>query len=123
MECCSNMKIIRTIIISLYAVAVFAGCASSDRRDQRFRLIWRETSNVPIEQVSTPDGFKISPAKAVKPLMDRSSRAPWAEFYLFVNKSNYYFGNTRKDTVLTYPEPGHWIIDGITGETLYKESE
>jgi hypothetical protein len=113
----------RNNIICLLAVVVLAGCASSDKQDKKFRLIWRETSNVPIEQVFTPDGFEISPAKAVKPLMDRSSRAPWAEFYLFVDNSNYYFGNTRKGTELTCPETGYWIIDGITGKTLYKESE
>ena len=100
------------------------GATDSNASDnQAFRLIWRETSGIPIEKVETPKGFTISPAKAVRPIMDRSSRAPWAEFYLFTSASKYYFGNTRKGTKPSSPEPGHWIIDGRTGETTRSERE
>jgi hypothetical protein len=92
-------------------------------KGQSFRLIWRETSAVPIEKVETPKGFTISPAKAVRPIMARSSRAPWAEFYLFVSAANYYFGNTSKGTEFSAPWPGHWIIDGRTGETTRSEKK
>ena len=90
---------------------------------QRFTLIWRETSTTPIEKVKTPDGFKISPAQAVKPIMARISRAPWAEFYLFVDATNYYFGNTRRGKELSEPQRGHWIINGTTGKQTYSEIE
>lgn len=90
---------------------------------QQFCLIWRETSNIRIEEVPTPDGFKMSPAKAVKPIMARISRAPWAEFYLFVDVTNYYFGNTRRGTELSGPEAGHWLINGTTGKTFYSEEK
>jgi hypothetical protein len=80
------------------------------------RMIWRETSVIPIEKVPTPDGFKVTPAEAVKPIMARSTRAPWAEFYLFVDSTSYYFGNTRKGAELTAPPPGHYVIDGMTGK-------
>jgi hypothetical protein len=91
--------------------------------EQTFKLIWRESSEIPIERVETPKGFKISPAEAVKPIMARSSRAPWAEFYLFVDASSYYFGNTKRGTQLSSPEPGHWIINGTTGNTAYVEKD
>jgi hypothetical protein len=113
----------KTIIISLLAVVLLAGCASRGKKEQRFTLIWRETSEIPIEKIETPKGFTISPAEAVKPIMARSSRAPWAEFYLFVDATSYYFGNTRRGTELSSPEPGHWIINGTTGKTTYSDKE
>ena len=113
----------KTIIISLLAVVLLAGCASRGEKERRFTLIWRESSKLPMEKVEMPTGFKISPAKAVKGIMARSSRAPWAEFYLFVDPTNYYFGNTRRGTELSSPEPGHWIINGTTGKTTYSEKE
>jgi len=87
----------------------------------QFRLLWRESSGIPIEKVPTPEGFKISPAKAVKPIMARLTRAPGWEFYLFVDAKNYYFGLTRNGTKLATPEPGHSAIDGTTGTTTYVE--
>jgi hypothetical protein len=115
-----NMK---TITVSLLAVAFFVGCATRDEQCQRFTLIWREASATPIEEVPTPRGFSISPAEAVKPIMARSSRAPWAEFFLIVDANSYYFGNTRRGTELSCPEPDHWIIDGAAGKTTYIEKE
>ncbi|MCX6880580.1 MAG: hypothetical protein NTW21_43260 [Verrucomicrobia bacterium] len=87
-----------------------------DEQGKRFTMIWRETSVIPIEKVPSPDGFKVTPVEAVKPIMARSTRAPWAEFYLFVDSTSYYFGNTRKGEELTAPQPGHYVIDGITGK-------
>lgn len=101
----------RTILVGFLAWMLFVAVKEADG----FTLIWRETSSTPIEKVESPNGFRISPFKAVKPLMDRSTRAPWAEFYLFVDATNYYFGNTRKGTMLTAPEPGHWVINGESG--------
>lgn len=111
----------RTIIVGLLAATLLAGCVASGRSMQDFTLIWRESSGIPMENVETPKGFKISPAKAVKPIMARSSRAPWAEFYLFADATSYYFGNTKRGTKLSSPEPGHWIINGTTGKTTYSE--
>jgi len=104
------------VAIALLAWASFTGSAKSD---QPFTMLWRESSGISVDKVATPEGFKVSPAQAVKPMMARSSRAPWVEFYLFADAANYYFGNTRKGTQLTSPEPGHWVIDGITGEISY----
>jgi hypothetical protein len=115
-----NMKI---IIISLLAVLFVAGCVSRGEQSQRCMLIWRETSSIPIEKVPSPDGFKISPAKAVTPIMKVYSRLPSAEYYLFADKTNYYFGITRKGTVLDAPEPDHYVINGTTGKTTYKEKK
>ena len=92
-------------------------------RALQFALIWRETSGIPIAKVETPKGFTITPAEAVKPIMARSTRPPWAEFYLFADATSYYFGNTRRGAQLSGPEPGHWIIDGTTGKTTYVEKE
>jgi hypothetical protein len=88
----------RPIIVSLLAAVCFAGCASNDEPRQQFTLIWRETSGTPIEKVQTPEGFMVSPATAVKGIMGIYSRLPSAEFYLFVDSTTYYFGNTRKGT-------------------------
>lgn len=102
------------IIIAIVCLSLAAGCTSREEQSQRFTLIWRETSATPIEELPTPKGFKISPAEAVKPVMSRRHRAPWAEFYLFVDAGNYCFGNTRKGTDLIVPEPGCWVINGAT---------
>jgi hypothetical protein len=87
-----------------------------DEQSQRFTMIWRETSIIPIEKAPTPQGFKVNPASAVKGIMGIYSRLPSAEFYLFVNSTSYYFGNTRKGVELTAPQPGHYVIDGMTGK-------
>jgi hypothetical protein len=108
-----NMK---TIIISLLAVAFLAGCAPRGKQGQRFTLIWRETSGIPIENVPTPDGFKVSPAEVVKPVMSILSLLPSAEYYLFVDATSYYCGVTHKGTEITAPLPGHYIINGTTGK-------
>lgn len=79
-------------------------------------MIWRESSGISIEKVPTPSGFKISPATAVKGIMGLYTRLPIAEFYLFVDSTSYYFGNTKKGTELTSPQPDHHVIDGITGK-------
>lgn len=96
---------------------------SLSKAAQQFFLIWRETSGSRIEDIPTPVGFKISPAMAVKPIMARMSRAPWAEYYLLIDSSSYYFGNTRKGNELKGPGPGHFRINGKNGKTIYSESE
>lgn len=105
------------------AILLLVGCASNGGQGRGFTLIWRETSPTPIEKVPTPNGFKINPAEAVKSIMARSSRAPWAEFYLFIGGTNYYFGNTKRRTDLKEPEAGHWIINGITGKITEPDPE
>ncbi|MCK5590630.1 MAG: hypothetical protein KAI72_01620 [Candidatus Pacebacteria bacterium] len=40
---------------------------------------------MPIEKVDTPKGFNITPAEAINPLMARSSRVSWSDFYLFID--------------------------------------
>ena len=108
----------KTIIISLLAVAFLAGCASRGEQYQRFTLIWRQTSGIPIENVPTPDGFKISPAEAVKPINALFSRMPSSEDYLLVDATNYYFGNTHQgaEIVAPHPESTIIIINGTTGK-------
>jgi len=88
-----------------------------------FKLLWRESSGIPIEKVPMPDGFKVSPAQAAKPIMARSTMAPGTEFYLLADARNYYLGITRKGTKLVAPEPGHQIIDGTTGRIVQPEAE
>jgi hypothetical protein len=105
------------------SVIVIAGCTTNREQGRPFRLIWRETSATPIEKVQTPDGFMIAPADAVKPIIARSTRLPRAEFYLFIDSANYYFGNTTRGTDLKEPEAGYWVINGMTGGTTRTEPD
>ena len=113
----------KTFLISMLAVALLAGCASRSQQGQQFTLIWRETSETPIEKVETPKGFKISPSKAVRPIMARIDRGLGTEFYLFVDATNYYFGCARIDTDLRYPEADHFTINGATGKIAQSKKE
>jgi len=106
----------KTFMISLLAVVFLAGCAPRGEQTQRLTLIWRETSGIPIEKVPTPDGFKVSPVEAVKPVMTILSLLPSAEYYLFADATSYYCGVTRKGSVLTAPQSGHYVITGTTGK-------
>jgi len=109
------------IFVSLLALIFFEGCTTTGRQDGPFTLIWRESSGIPIEEVETPAGFQVSPFDAIRHITKRRSRPPWAEDYLFIALTYYYFGSTRKGTELSEPEKGHWIIDGMTGEISYLE--
>lgn len=73
---------------------------------------------MPIGNVAAPAGFKITPAKAVSPIMARGTRAPWADAYLFADGNRYYFGNGEKGQDIAGPQPGHWVIDGATGRIV-----
>jgi len=89
----------------------------------KFRLLWRESSGIPIEKVPTPEGFKVSPVQATKGIMSSLSLLREAEPYLFADTRNYYFGITRRGAKLSGPEPWHWVIDGTTGKTVHREAK
>jgi hypothetical protein len=95
-----------------------AGCNVSCKSERDLMLLWRESSGIAIEEVSTPAWFEVSPSKAVKPIMARMSRAAWADAYVFADGCNYYLGNGNKGEGLPQPLACPFVINGNTGKIV-----
>jgi hypothetical protein len=110
------------LTIALLAVLV-AGCSMSTQPAQQSRpvLLWRGDSGVRLDDVSTPVGFKISPAQAVGGILAEMELKEWAIPYLLADDTFYYFGFDDERAMLPVLT-GHnaSLIHGGTGEWTRK---
>ena len=111
-------------ILTVVLLSVFvAGCAAIKPAELSPPvLVWRGDSGIRLEDVATPDGFKISPAEAIGGILAEMELKEWAIPYLFADSTYYHFGFADKRKAFpSSPEDDANRIDGRTAKWIRKK--